>query len=92
MAVPEAAIRKYHSPMFRKHHVGLARQVPCVQAKAKAFAMQPLAQNHFGLCVTPLDTRHHPAADSGRYGISHGPPFSVLHSQLHRPSSAQGMA
>jgi hypothetical protein len=59
MPMPEAAMDKDNGSPFGKDNIRRARQAPIMEPKAKAFRMQCLANEHFGLGVSALDTGHH---------------------------------
>lgn len=59
MPMPEAAMNKDNGSPFGKDNIWRARQAPIMESKAKAFRMECLANEHFGLGVSALDPGHH---------------------------------
>jgi hypothetical protein len=59
MPMPEAAVDKDSGSPFVKNNIWPAWQPPIMESKAKAFRMQSLANEHFGLGVSALDRGHH---------------------------------
>ena len=62
MAMPEAAMYKYHRLVFRHYYIRFAWHILYMQAVAVAMRMQVTAHQHFGLCVLALYPAHVVAA------------------------------
>jgi len=71
VSMPEAAIDQDDSPVSWKYKIRLARQSGDVPPVPETGCMQPAAHKAFGSGTGTADARHHPAADCGRYGVSH---------------------
>jgi hypothetical protein len=65
VAMPEAAVGKYHCPARSEHHVGAPGQRPVMQTKTEPAAVQAFAQEEFRLRIESPDASHHPAAHLG---------------------------
>jgi hypothetical protein len=76
MPVPETAVGEDHCLMLWKYEVGLARQVPYMESKAKAAPVQAGSQDQLRLRILAPDAGHHPAAHFGRYDVSHWRPLA----------------
>jgi len=71
MPVPEAAMHKDDSMVFRKHHVWPARQIAGRKAVAETQAVQEPADDQFGLRIATPDRGHHPRSNFWRNTVSH---------------------
>ena len=58
VAVPETAMHQDDGAVAGKYEIGATRQVPAMQSKAKAAAVQTTAQGHLGFCVPAADAAH----------------------------------
>ena len=59
VTMPETSMDEHYSPKFRKDQIGFPWQPLAVQPISQTPCMQRLPQDEFGLCVPPLDPRHH---------------------------------
>ena len=56
--MPKAAVDKQDRTMFREHEIGIAGQVPAVEAEAKTHRVGGAAYAHFGRSVLRAYARH----------------------------------
>ena len=71
MPVPEAAMDEDDRTPSRKNDVGFSWQVPAVDAKPEAPAVQQASDQLLGLRVAAADSGHHAAACDAVYDIDH---------------------
>jgi hypothetical protein len=62
MAVPKATVHEQRHPVFRKHEVGLSRQVLSVQSKPQAQFVRSAPDAHLGRRVFAANAGHEPRA------------------------------
>src|SRR5208282_1381905 len=94
MPVPEASVHEDDLTPAREDHVGIARQVPCVQPVAITHPVHKSPDQHLRLCVLPSNQTHPPAALGGRQGvhdrISHHCTTALATRTLFTPGIAPG--
>jgi hypothetical protein len=74
MAVPKAAVNKYHSQVLWQHDVWPTEKLlPGIQAEAKSLSMENPPHRAFWGSVAALDLRHVPASTLFRQRVNKSP-------------------
>jgi hypothetical protein len=76
MAVPETAVYEYDLATRGKNQIGLAGQIPAMEAIAVIHAMHQAADFHFRLGILSVDSAHPLAPGGGRQRIGSAESFS----------------